>query len=931
MNDVKWWVIGAGVAILALVIVLWPGSQASEDGLSVVGPESPAEAVEVPTVALIQHEVFVGEPDKPVLFVIEEDHASLAVQQDVASAIQLIAAVLPEAVLLIEGSEPKGLDFAARAAEIADPMWMVVTAEAWFELGWLSGAELAGLRLPELAVWGVEHPSGAERTAHWEALQQQPNVWDKAFTLYEKLRQVWDLEALLVALWLVEEGVLTEEGVRELVAPWDWDAFVASLMLIEAAEALEEPLVDGLHLEEAMGQVSDRMERVRSAYQALADLRDELDPVADSYSARWEEWQTVRQRFFKALVTAAVEYDLLDREEKEDLLCRFDQAQDELSATAARRHGNIIENSANALDQEDSDGGILVIGAGHTSELTAALRNEGISHVVVTPVSLATRTPAREKARFEELHDRWWEGKPVDPVTEWLTQGAFNPPLTLSDPRSLEAFSAMSLLLETAHSALRDRPVPAVPAGDVVEQVKVVRTPQSFEISVVGRSGRSFIWELRHDFPLTAPAARELVKHVFEALEAGELVMPRADGFFSPAVHLYLEPDGVHGGAFVSYMPDSSTLVTRVASLELPAPASALLEEHQHLLRVPSIEHLDDLLRPIKVLRPVVDSLNRTLDELGIPHDQLVPVVLRWGRISDEARLRDINFTLLAEVARQLGIEGFERPLLFVKPGMERDSEHIKVGSPERLLASTLANVHAWAATQKHIAVFTIPTEGSEEEWANNPFAQYLVQYMGVDLEWYDSNILRPYVEVAIYAIGPENVLQPRNLDQFMEQLEAALADVPDATVTLSLVAHKVEERPGLWVHFRDSESEVPFYRVVSEIRLLQEQGRIPASANLEFNVIVCSAEEGAVPQFIKQLDARLVLASPHEIGVATNMRLLAMEATRLGQGMPAYQAYLEAVEALVREFLQGVDIPSLLLTEPYAVEEAAQAKRAAL
>ena len=842
--------------------------------------------------ALVQH-LFVGNPDMPILFVIEENHADLAVQWQVACAVEMVVIILEREppLLLIEGSNPRQLSLLSEQVLRTEPQWRMAAAEAWFELGWLSGAELAAIRLPNLLVWGVEEAFGPERLRHWEALQDEKSAWARIIPLWEQLRYL------------------------------DFDVFLATLEVIGRIKILEKPLIEGLPLKEMAESLSEQL----AAGEPLRDVLSKLKftPPSDSYAKRNDELKMARQKLFKAVVSAALANNKLDQNEAEELLRLHEVAH----MAAKIRHQALINNISKILREGKTRVGILVIGAGHTSELIEELGQQGFSYVVITPTAITGTTPAREADRFVQILERQHRGdKHLDPMTRWLASEMFKPSLILTNPASLESFSASCGLLQMADRALRGEKVSEWPKGAVIEAIEVVRTPQLIRISVVGKSGRSFVWELPHNFILTESAARELIKHTLQALEADNLLEKREDGFFTPSVHVYLEPDGMHGGAFLSYKLNRSTFIVKAVPLNLPRSAEELLQEYRKTIRdyeeavregLPQSEcraRFLAVLQVLDVLQPVVILLNQLLEDLKIPKDQIVPVVLSMARISSEGAFREINFTQLATIARLVQKPHFDRTLMFVKCGLEPD---VQIGSPERWLLSTLSNVHAWAPTQKHIAVFVVPTEGTEEEWNNNPFAQYLAE-MGVTLEAYREHIL-PAVQEAIQAIGSDNVIQPSNLEEFLTQLEESLKNIENATVTLTFVGHRVADKEGLYIHFKTSGSEEPLDVVISKIQQLQEQGKIPGTINLEFNLIICSAEKEAVPGLLMGLPARLVLSSAHEVGLVTSMKLLAEEAEGLRKGTPLYEAYLNAMESFVRAILEGKALPSFTQPEPSA------------
>jgi hypothetical protein len=845
-------------------------------------------------IASVQHPIFVGDPEKPVLVVIEESHAGLAVQSNCTMAIEALLATSVSHVLLVEGTAPERVDLSSMFGA-GEELYRMAAAEAWFELGWLTGVEIAALRHPSVPLYGVENPQGPERLAHLEARR----AYEKAFD--DVLGHVNKLYTLLV------KGGRVPAPVEQALKKRD-----------QAYDALVQPPAGALPLELLTETLGRGQAQGLPVHQTLKELQQRFSGAETTFSELRVRYEEAHEDLFIAIIEAAESQGLLDVSSARQSLEKLRQARSNKESAQGARDRLMITNATKILANLRASIGILVVGVGHTLQLTADLQRVGISYVVVTPNALEQEIAEREMEWFERHLS-----KEPSPIEKWLGKG-YKPELYLATPQGRKTFATGVALLELLNRALHGEPV-SVPAHTLIRTVTVTPLPEKVSLYIQGLSGNSLHLTFPTALELTKMTAKEVALHLLEALEAIDLLRPREDGFFTPAVHLYLEPDGRRGGAFVSYV-SGSTLSTEIVPFDLPSPAVDMLKAYEDVVAAPppgiTREEIvqgqpQSLLRPVFILQPVIATLNRVLDELRIPKNQIVPVALRMARISGEAYLRDINFTELLGFVRKAGLSGFERRLMLVKSALEHDSELIKIGSPERPLSSTLKNVHAWGATAKHVAVFTIPT--SEEEWTDNDFAQHL----GEDKrEWYKRTVL-PVVEEAINAIGKENVLEPQNLNELLVGLKKVLADATDATVTLTFVGHKVAGREGLVLHFKGRGSEAPLNQVVQEIRLMQERGSIPKSAQLEFNVIVCSAEAEAAETFVKQLGARLVLASPHALGVIMNLKLLTLQARKLRQGIPGYQAHLEAMEELIQNILDGrLEPPSLEMPAPSAREE---------
>lgn len=856
-------------------------------------------------IATVQHEIFVGQPERPVLIICEENHASLEVQRNCQLAIKALVDAGIQAALLAEGTLPARIPLSV-IFDLGVPEFRAAVAEAWFELGWLSGIELAALQNPSLPLFGVEDLD--LKKDHADALNREGWAW---YNLCKELDSLLHRLSDRISLDCAERSAQGLEFSEESESQFPQIA-AASERAHQAEASFEQPVEGALPLEEAVGTLQRELSQGKSVRDALIALQRDFPGVRTTFSARFAEWEDALDALYDAIIETARQAGL-DVSQAEKLQQAYQQRRIEADAARKARDRAMITNAQQNLNSVGFEVGFLSIGAAHIAQLKDLLREEGISYLVVTPEPSGLRlftTPRRESEWFRR-NSR--EEKPPTPLESWLG-GGVKPELTLADPEKREALATDTALMRAIYRALRGGS-PEIPPDLLIKSLRVRSIHEGIEITVEGVSGRRLLLQFPSGFDLTDTAAKQLVRHLMEALEASGYLMRRNDGFFSPATHLYVEPveQGFRGGAFISYMPDANTLAVRATTFSFPQPLEELVEVYRTSLKTALVEiagnpskvlarQPTDLFAPLTILDPIVAALQNTLDELGVAENQIVPVALRLappeGR--DVSPLREIDFTLLATLARLAGAEGYERRLMFVKAGLEPDSDRIREGGWERLLSTTLANIHRWAPTARHIAVFTIPT--TEEEWRGNPFAEYL-EGGGWTHEDYVRKIL-PYVQTAIDAIGRENVLEPRNRYEFLHLLEEKLKDVSDATVTLTLVAHRMEDQAPV-IHFK-REPKVPLEDVLEELERLQDEGRIPESAKLEFNVLVCSIGREGAEGFLKRLGARLVMASSHAIGLATNSVLLAHLATKIRQeGEPLYQAHYEAQEEILSKVLE--------------------------
>jgi len=311
--------------------------------------------------------------------------------------------------------------------------------------------------------------------------------------------------------------------------------------------------------------------------------------------------------------------------------------------------------------------------------------------------------------------------------------------------------------------------------------------------------------------------------------------------------------------------------------------------------------HPETLLDARVILDPITRALNVALEELGIAPEEVVRVAVR----TSSQELRELPWDTLAILAREMGIEGYERPLLFVKSALADDYEHIRSEHTEQVLAIPLRHIASWGPPGKHLVVMTIPR--NEEEWTvgKNLFAQYLINDKGWTWEKYQKEEL-PYIEQFVETVlsGGGEVIEPSTLGEFIEGLRSCLEGVEEGVVTITLVSHRVNKATEPMIHFKGAESAVPVSTVVQAIQSLKLAELIP-SVDLRFNFIVCQGQEAA-PLLVSELDSPAVLTSPRPLSVSTSMVFMCKLFSELQSGLAWWEAYYRAKEWFIDAVLNS-------------------------
>jgi len=815
----------------------------------------------------IQHEIFLGEPDMPVVFVVEENHANLAVQAEVARIIERLFQAGLQFLVLVEGSPPAPLGL-HELVDIADPTVVNAVTAAWFEEGWLSGVEVAALSSGgSLPVVGLEPPDSAERIAHREAMDLAD--------LYKGI--VAHLVGLLKFSWEVQGSLPTD--VAEA-----WKA------VEEAKQALSLGGGNGERFNILLETIAAGVKQGIDPYRIIARLRDVVTPSKVNHSQLYDAYESALVAYFNVVIEAASREEVPLATELKEWTQVWTQYKRDESEARNRRDEAMVKRLLQELSSHGYRTGLLVVGAGHTANLIRILEERGISYVIITPRSLGAPTPRREVEWNYRLL------APEDPgqlPMPWFLEGVFKPQMLLSLPEGREAFATALSLSEGLRKALAGgQPLSA----GAIQRNEVSTVGNSVKVEYESESGRVLEITLPRDFPLTETAITQLNKHLLEIGYADEYLQQ------FPAVHVYLEPDGRSGGAFITWATQGRVHVTGVR-FDL---GGYTMEELLEPFQVGTVDvsfvrrHPETLLNARVILDPIARALNVALEELGIAPEEVVRVAVR----TSSQELREFPWDTLAILAREMGVERYERPLLFLKSALADDYEHISSEDKEQVLAITLRHIASWGPLGKHLVVMTIPR--NEEEWAEeNPFAQYLINDKGWTWEKYQEEEL-PYIEQFVETVlssGGE-VIEPSTLGEFIEGLRSHLEGVEQGVLTITLVSHRKDEATEPMVHFKGAESAVPVSTVVQAIQYLKLAELIP-SVDLRFNFIVCQGQE-AVPLLVSELDSPAVLTSPRPLDVSTSMVFMKRLFSELQSGLAWWEAYYRAKEWFIDAVLNS-------------------------
>lgn len=267
------------------------------------------------------------------------------------------------------------------------------------------------------------------------------------------------------------------------------------------------------------------------------------------------------------------------------------------------------------------------------------------------------------------------------------------------------------------------------------------------------------------------------------------------------------------------------------------------------------------------------------------------PVVLQFHE--SVAKLRDTNFNLICAILEAQGVDYVTPDVLFVHSAFQEDR------LMETPLGRTLHNLHSYGRSDREIAIVLAPEpDVTLDEWKSHFYAQTLVEQWGCSQSEARSRYIEEYgssIEQLVSQVG--DAIFPDNTRHMGELLASLLTDTLTASITITLLAH-TDDEGGLCVAFPDGlESLDAFLWALED---LQRSGILPSASSLEFNVLACSYGVSGAEYTLGMLGSRLVLASPHSIGLLEASRFHDSVAAGMQEGLPLHEAYLRVIQEII-------------------------------
>jgi hypothetical protein len=728
-------------------------------------------------------------------------------------------------------------------------------------------------------------------------------------------------------LWASLDDLLTEMAGRPATVvelmdrPLVPDYVSAFPALLDATTNLRAALaaVPGEHaasFEQVLAAIAAETERGKSLPDAAGTVSETLEFDADSPTAAalYHEGVAACEQLYASVISAAVD-DGPDTEVAALLLGEWRQAQQKYDEALDARHPGMIENALAALNAAGVRAGALVVGAGHTEGLQALLREREIPFLVVTPDDMR-----RNGASFQELE---WLYRNLllehedeeTPVAAWLL--GYKPELVTAEPRHRDALGFSIELMDAVNALMTgDATVPetihfGTAASDV--HITAVGIEGYSAMALSGPSGRVLRIEVPHRpgeaLALSPEDGHQLALFMLETLASdaqsadSDSLRPHEEA----AIRLYDEGSGVK--ALVALRPSENEQIIRLIYPTRPdLRAVDLAMEYAYVLGSVSEFHraAEDpsvLERNGEFLSELMRHLETYADSLHLEGNSAFPVALQFD--SSANPIRDINFSLVHALLKSSGVSAVPvRNILFVSSASQEDRPD------ETTLGKTLHNIHAYAGTERRIAIITVPDAScSLSEWKAHPYAQELTAEWNLSQSeacaWYKQHY-GPHVSALVASVGATNACFPGSADEIRSQVSGLLGDSPSVSITITLLAHtsasgtlEVAFPGGMW----------PLADVLWELRNLQTLGQLPDRPNIEFNVLACDFGTESAATVLGMLGCRLVLASPNSVSFygASYFDSYLAEQRAIGSQLP--EAYLRALQALVKDVVDsGLD-----------------------
>jgi len=890
--------------LLVMVVILLIGAITS------VVPQPMSGQNAQSNIAWIQHAPFLGAADSPILFVIEENHASLQVQREVRRILESLHSSVSVSTVLVEGTPPLGGAGFSHPLDLGEIYragscgYREAVASAWFDHGLLTGIEMAALcpEEPAYYIYGVEDPDVREE--HLAAMDV--SSWVSGY-----LRSA--LDALLADL--TEPDITLAELTERPQTP----TLESSLpTLLEATARLRTtlmpeqiPTVQGLTFEEVLGSMAAEIRSgasLRSALDTVGRQHPNGGTIASSVAAWSEDLEEATETLYAGIIEEAAVRGL-DTSLSQSLLEGWRESLAAQDEALDARHARMLGNIQSVLRGKRLESGILVVGAAHTSSLRRALEDLSITHMIITPCGLRKRDTTQQE--FD-----WWyrnlrlEGQAETPLGSWLS--GYKPTLALAQPRHQKALAATVSLMEMIGQALSGEPVPAplVVGEEQYAVMEVESLADAVVVSAKGPSERTLRIEVAQEpgkayTPFSSRDVYQLAYFIQETLEPGDVRLSTDElrAKEDLAVRLYARDHGL--GMLVACRPSEDVQVIRVVRAdELVKDPSALTDEYMSAFgedfratcENPSVE-LSGNYGLLKTLCDDLDSLRAGLD---VAQDRVIPVALQFDEsVSD---IRRINLNVLHALMQVSEVKDWSASrFLFVNSAYQGDSPQ------ETSLGKTLHNIHAYGETEREILVVTAPKEACTlEEWEQHPYAQALTAEWKLSQRQAWQHYVHEYgprITRMVNLVGPENACFPSNAHEMLDQLAELLEGSASASITITLLAHS-DESDTRQLAF--PQGMVSLADLLWTLGDLQWRGSLPSSPLIEWNVIACNFGVESSASVLGSLGARLVLASPNSVDLYGATYFYEYVTAKTQLGFPLHEAYVEALKELLHDIKEG-------------------------
>jgi len=858
-------------------------------------------------VGWIEHPVNTGDAGAPFLFVIEENHASLAVQRNVQGILEMLSSSLGTRTVLVEGTYPSDEDETPLPLDLSlvsgsgAGRYRAAVESAWFEFGLLSGVEMAALSAggEGFSIYGVE-----------DRVARILFSWSSDFAADEEDNLLTLLDDLLTGMAGHPATVLELMG-RPLVPDYV-SAFPelldATLRLRSTLEAV--PRGRAATFEQVLSAIATEVERGKSLPDAAGTVGESLEFDADSPTAAalFHGAVSAREQLYASIIDTA-ERSGLDSGSASQALDWWRLAQQGFDEALNERHPAMIENALAALDAAGVRAGILVVGAGHTEGLEVELRERGLSFLVVTPDGMGPQDASRQEADWFYRNLQLESDDEYTPIATWLL--GYKPGLVTADPRHRDALAFSVSLAQALDSVMTGGPtVPeALGTGGVAADVRIVdaATDGYSAMTISGPNGKTLRVEVPNRGPratlgLSPEDAHQLTLFMLETLASdtqsvdSDSLRPHEEA----AIRLYDEGNGVTALLAVRTSETEQT-IRLIYPTKPDLRAGDLAEEYDYVFGSvsefrraagdPSV-----IARNREFLNELMRHLETFADSLNLGYSPAFPVALQFDPSANP--IRDVNFSLVHTLLKSLGaIAQPDRNILFVNSASQEDRPD------ETSLGKTLHNMHAYAGTERRIAIITVPSVScSLSEWKAHPYAQELTAKWNLSQSkawaWYKQQY-GPRVSELVASVGIGNTCFPRNAGEMLKQVSELLADSPSASITITLMAH-TSASGTLELAFPDGMSALD--DALWTLRQLQDGGGLPSGPDVEFDMLACDFGTESAATVLGMLGARLVLASPHSVSFYGASYFDSYLTAERQSGVPLHEAYLRALKALVED-----------------------------